>query len=250
MDRKTNILIVNDDGPYATGLMVLLDALESAIPGIKPTVIVPSEAKSGQGMALTHGKWQTFMEEEVKTVYPREDRKVLTLDLSPADIVYRAFYDRERFTNRPWDLVISGVNHGANVGFDLYHSGTVGAALVAASGLGCCSMALSQDVSRAEILKDRPDQADESQYSVFKRAFTNIARQLQISPGMCYNVNFPEKVFNGFESARAAHYSYHRVPPTSVVPRARDEKNDISTLCDGYVTVTELQLRSNKLQGF
>ena len=169
--------------------------------------------------------------------------------LTPIDCLYRAFYDRATFTNRDWDLVLVGVNYGANLGFDIFHSGTCGVAMVAATQFGCPSIAFSQDLpSEQPILPTRnvKEEARRAYFSISETVLPDFLRKNQVlAPSVCLNVNIPEKEFFGYKEAMAAHYSYHRLPPTSIVPRAGDEKSDVTYLMQGYVTVTNLKLRVN-----
>lgn len=234
-----NILVTSDDGHGATGLQVLLDSIQQVWPSARPTVIVSSEPGPGSSMSLSKG-WDTYLSVPALEV---EDR-VFTLPLTPADLMYRAFYKREEFSKRDWDLVLVGCNHGANIGFDIFHSGTTGMAMIAARGFGTASFAFSQD------LPDNPDlilskDIDRAYFSSAERIIPDFLRKQAPDSGVCWNVNIPEEASRGYKMVKAAHYSYHRTPPTRLVPRASVEENDIRYLMEGWVTTTPLELRVN-----
>ena len=112
----SRFLLTNDDGIDAPGLA----ALEAALPsGSEAIVIAPSEELSGCGHRVT--THQSFK------VTRRGSRRV-AVEASPADCVRIALHDfRDRF-----DWVLAGINHGANLGADIYYSGTVAAVREAA----------------------------------------------------------------------------------------------------------------------
>jgi 5'-nucleotidase len=114
-----NILISNDDGIYAEGIKVLVDYLEKA--GHKLYVVAPLEEQSGTGHGITlHHPMR------VKEVY--RDNKYFgnAVTGKPADTVKvgLAFLHKDEQI----DFVISGINRGANLGTDLFYSGTFAAA--------------------------------------------------------------------------------------------------------------------------
>lgn len=112
----SRFLLTNDDGIDAPGLA----ALEAALPsGSEAIVIAPSEELSGCGHRVT--THQSFK-------VSRRGSRRLAVEGSPADCVRIALHDfRDRF-----DWVLAGINHGANLGADIYYSGTVAAVREAA----------------------------------------------------------------------------------------------------------------------
>lgn len=231
-----NILITNDDGPDATGLTILQEAVQKTWPGIKTTTIVPSRPRPGTGMSLTRG-WESWQTTPAVEYAPNK----FALELTPADIIYRAMHKREEFSLRPWDLVLVGVNHGANVGFDIYHSGTAGMAMTAATGFGVAAFAFSQELADTAHLQ--VPNLERSLFAAAERILPDFLRKTSPDGGVCWNVNFPIEANRGYMSIHPAHYSHFRIPPTSLVPRSAEEKSDITYLEQGYVTISELQLR-------
>ncbi len=106
-----NFLLSNDDGVDAAGLAALRAAAETLG---KPLVVAPSECHSGGGHRVT-----THSPIRVS----RRDESCFVIDGTPADCV-RVGLDR---LAPQTDWVLSGINHGANLGADLYLSGTAAA---------------------------------------------------------------------------------------------------------------------------
>lgn len=108
-----NILISNDDGIESPGILLLAAALESLG---HVTVVAPQRERSTSGHSLTlHKPLRCY---EVRPNY-------YAISGSPADCVYMA--TRLLMKKKP-DIVVSGINKGANLGNDIYYSGTVAAA--------------------------------------------------------------------------------------------------------------------------
>lgn len=108
------ILVSNDDGVLAPGLTALANALKTIA---EVTVVAPESERSGFSSALT-------LDRPLRPV--RLSNGFWSVNGTPADCVYLAvngFFDDEP------DMVISGINSGANLGDDVLYSGTVGAAL-------------------------------------------------------------------------------------------------------------------------
>ena len=129
---QTRFLLTNDDGIGAPGLA----ALEAALPaGAVSLIVAPAEEQS----ACSH---------RVATARPlrasRLDQRRIAVDSTPADCVRLAWHE---FRDRV-DWVLAGINHGANLGADIYYSGTVAAAREAAL-LGLPAIALSHYRDRA-----------------------------------------------------------------------------------------------------
>lgn len=113
-----NILITNDDGIDAPGIQALARALAA---GHKVTVIAPESERSGSG------HWTSLKSPiRVKQIKLIEGADCYALGGTPVDCVKFgiSFIMKEKV-----DLVISGINHGRNLGTDVLYSGTVGAAL-------------------------------------------------------------------------------------------------------------------------
>jgi 5'-nucleotidase len=118
------ILVTNDDGVDAPGLLVLAAAL--ADDGHDVLVVAPSTDRSGSGAALGQF-WGDQPPPVTPVTWPsRPDLSVHSIDAPPGTAVLAAALGG--FGERP-DLVVAGINPGANTGHLVVHSGTVGAAL-------------------------------------------------------------------------------------------------------------------------
>ena len=131
------ILVTNDDGIDSVGLHVLARAL---LPYGEVTIVAPDSEYSGAGAAL--GALHLIRPEVHTTTVPGIDRSFAVTG-TPALCVL--FARLGVFGPLP-DLVVAGINPGANVGRAVYHSGTIGATLTARSG-GISGVAVSQDVA-------------------------------------------------------------------------------------------------------
>ncbi len=124
------ILITNDDGVGASQLVPLIRLCRRIG---EVTAVVPKYQQSGK----SHGI-ELHRPFEVKEVSLASDVSVTTVDSTPADCVRFAVLGQKK----QFDLVISGINIGLNIGSDIMYSGTVGAAFEAAS-LGINTLAIS-----------------------------------------------------------------------------------------------------------
>jgi len=114
-----NILLTNDDGIQAAGIWRLAEALR---PLGRVTVVAPERNQSGIGTAKSlHAPVPT---REYQS--PLEGVRAVSVGGTPADCVILA---TESLFSEPFDLVVSGINEGANLGLDIMSSGTVGGAL-------------------------------------------------------------------------------------------------------------------------
>src|SRR5438445_3007361 len=113
MMKAPHILLTNDDGYDAPGLRALAAVLEG---WATVSIVAPNGEKSGAEQSLT-------LRQPI-VGHPKGERH-WAVDGTPADAVIVALH--KLLPERP-DLVISGINHGANMGENVYYSGTVGAA--------------------------------------------------------------------------------------------------------------------------
>ncbi|HIE05599.1 MAG TPA: 5'/3'-nucleotidase SurE, partial [bacterium (Candidatus Stahlbacteria)] len=123
------ILLTNDDGVEARGLWIAKEISESVG---EVWVVVPDKDKSGVSHSLT-------LRQPIRV----EERAERTFVVSgtPTDCILLAYH---HFIKDPVDLIISGINHGYNMGYDVFYSGTVAAALQGGI-LGIKSMAVSTE---------------------------------------------------------------------------------------------------------
>ena len=121
------ILISNDDGYQADGIIQLAKSLSEIAEVI---VVAPSENKSAASSSLTIGK-------PLKPI--QIDTNIYAIDATPTDCVHLALCG---FIKESIDLVVTGINFGANLGDDVIYSGTVAGA-IEGRFLGLPSIAMS-----------------------------------------------------------------------------------------------------------
>lgn len=114
--KRPLILLCNDDGYRAKGIRTLGVALRRVADVI---VCAPETEQSAKSHSLTLHRPLRLR---------RVDEGVFAIDGTPADCVYVALYSEGRVLPRRPDLVVSGMNHGLNLGADVFYSGTVAAA--------------------------------------------------------------------------------------------------------------------------
>jgi 5'-nucleotidase len=228
------ILLSNDDGYFAPGLAALAKALE---PLADVTVVAPERDRSGASNSLTLDR--PLMLRQAPSGY-------YFVNGTPTDCVHLAVTGM--LDHLP-DMVISGVNHGANMGDDTIYSGTVAAATEGFL-LGIPAMAVS--------LTNVQDGHFETATSVV----VDLVRRYQASPwpeATLLNINvpdLPQHALQGLEVTRLG--KRHKAEPVlkSVNPRgqtvywvgaaglAQDagEGTDFSAVANGCVSITPLQI--------
>jgi 5'-nucleotidase len=133
----TLALVTNDDGIDSPGLHAL--ARLAADLGLEVLVAAPTRESSGASASLGAVEKDGRLVVEPREIERLADLRVIAVRAAPAFIVRAALH--EAFGPKP-DLVLSGINQGANTGHAVLHSGTVGAALTATT-YGCSSLAVS-----------------------------------------------------------------------------------------------------------
>ncbi|MEL7351515.1 MAG: 5'/3'-nucleotidase SurE [Cyanobacteria bacterium J06560_5] len=116
-----NILVSNDDGVFALGIQTLANALASA--GHTVTVVCPDRERSATGHGLTLHR--PLRVEQVDNIFD-EGITAWACSGTPSDCVKLAL---DAILPEAPDFVVSGINHGANLGTDVLYSGTVSAAM-------------------------------------------------------------------------------------------------------------------------
>ncbi len=137
-----NILLTNDDGIAAPGLWAAARALAEVG---QVTILAPTTNYSGYGAALPPSRSFSYFPYRHPDGQPRSVT-AYALAGTPANCVHIGLCGT---LAGPFDLVVSGINHGANLGRDVFYSGTVGAALTAHL-LGVPAIAISLDVGPAD----------------------------------------------------------------------------------------------------
>ena len=162
------ILLTNDDGIEAEGLKLLLNWAKDKG---EVTVFAPKLQQSGKSQSIEiHGAY------EVKKSDVFDGIEAYSVDSTPADCVRIAVLGMKK----QFDLVISGINCGHNLGADIRYSGTVGACFEGAM-LGIKSLAVSAAYNSFENAVKNLD-----------RAFDEIQRRRMFDFAEILNLNFPE----------------------------------------------------------
>jgi 5'-nucleotidase len=240
--RGMRILLSNDDGVHAPGLKVLYEEL---IKIGKVKVIAPLEEKSTTGHSLTLHKPLRLI--------PMAHPDFFGVNGSPADCVYLGI--KQVLKDMP-DIVVSGPNRGANLGQDVYYSGTVSAAREGCI-LGIPSYAVSLNVD----FKSRKHES-KLHYKSAAKMCVQVIKQYQKLGFPKYtlmNINVPDLPLNrikGIKPARQGFRYYSSAVLKRVDHRGKDyywvggqyhgfEKEadtDCSVVDQGYTSVTPLKL--------
>jgi 5'-nucleotidase len=233
-------LITNDDGIESPGLHTLArTALEA---GLDVIVAAPWSEASGSSAAITGADPDGRVRMERREIDGLDGATIFAVQAAPAMIALLAAHGA--FGATP-DVVLSGINRGANVGHVVLHSGTVGAALTAgASGLR--GLAVSLDVGL-----DPDAHHWETAAAV---AAPLIAPLLDSPAGTVLNVNVPNRAaLDGVEPRSARLAEFGVVQTTAAVPGEGevrltvadlsgefDPESDAVLLQSGHATLTAL----------
>lgn len=170
--QKPLILVTNDDGITAPGIRNLVEFMNEIGEVI---VVAPNSPQSGKGHAITINSTLTF--EEINLDGPQKD---YSLSGTPVDCVKFAL---DKILPRRPDLVVSGINHGANSSINVIYSGTMSAAVEAGvEGLQAIGFSLL-------------DFSWEADFTQAKDYIQNIVKKVLEKPmpkGIVLNVNIPK----------------------------------------------------------
>lgn len=235
------ILLTNDDGIHAPGLKVLEEIARQFSDDI--WICAPSEEQSGAGHSLT-------LNRPVRLHQHGERR--FAISGTPTDSVMMAL--RTVMPDAP-DLILSGVNRGANLADDITYSGTVSAAIEGALA-GVRSIAFSQVYAREGMGDDVP-------FGAALEWGPKVLEKLIDAPmaeRTLINVNFPAIAADAVKGIRVVRQGFHDYKRGTIVegrdPRGYryfwfgldqiehtlDHGTDLEAIEDGFVAVTPLQL--------
>ena len=145
------ILITNDDGIASPAIPLLIRWAHKRLSAYSPriTVIAPKVEQSGKSQAIEIQKKVEYKQylpalESFLSADDRPDVEIYSLDSTPADCVRFAVLTSKEKGDEDFDLVISGINRGFNLGNDIAYSGTCGAIFEAARH-GINAIAFSSD---------------------------------------------------------------------------------------------------------
>jgi 5'-nucleotidase len=231
------ILLANDDGYRAPGLRHLKEALT----GVAPlSVVAPDRNRSGASHSLTLDVPLRVQRVDEDTWY--------VINGTPTDCVHLAItglFDEE------FDMVVAGVNDGANLGDDVLYSGTVAAA-IEGRFLGLPTVAVSLV----------PERGPARHFETGARVARELVERLLAAPlhrSMILNVNVPDLPYEeirGFQATRLGYRHRAEAVVKSTDPRGRPiywvgaagpgqdagPGTDFHAIANGYVSVTPLQV--------
>ena len=234
-----NILITNDDGIHSDGLLALYESLE---PVGKVTVIAPDRPRSASGHSITlHKPLRADKVRLAGGVYGYSSNG------TPADCVCLGAL---KIVEGPVDLVVSGINRGPNLGFDLTYSGTVSAAMEAAV-MGISSFAISITTHEAV--------SGFALAGAFAKHIAEILLRRKLPGGAFLNVNVPDAASEqiaGVEITRQGVRHYDGRIETRTDPTGRayywlggdlpvdvlEEGTDVKATADNKISVTPIHL--------
>jgi 5'-nucleotidase len=232
-----HILVSNDDGVYAPGLRVLAERLKEA--GHRCTVVAPDRNRSGASNSLT-------LDRPLDAIL--HSSGYFGVDGTPTDCVHLGVSGIFSDGDIP-DIVVSGINAGANLGDDIVYSGTVAAATegrhlaLPPIAVSTCNFHPKHYETAAQVVTD---------------LVANI-ESLKVAPRTVINVNVPDVALDqlkGVQITRLGHRSAGEPPLPTQDPRGRTrywiaavgeakdrvEGTDFYAVENDYVAVTPLQL--------
>ena len=231
--KKPRVLLTNDDGYQAEGLRALKEELKDC----DVQIVAPSWERSGAAQSLTLRQ---------PIVCHRVAQNEWAIDGTPADCVIVALH---RLLNEKPDVVISGINHGANLGENVYYSGTVGAAREAAIhhvpgvAISLCSKRVNSDFAPSAHLA---------------RQTVELILKEKLPDQVVLNINVPESWRGGVRFTRQSKKITRTVLREGEDPRGRpyfwlseeridrnmelDAESDYAAIFAGEVSVTPLHL--------
>lgn len=236
--EKPVILITNDDGVTAPGIMNLVEAVKDLG---KVVVVAPDKPQSGMGHAITIGQPLRLHKSNVFG-----DIEAYSCTGTPVDCVKLAV---DKVLRRKPDLCLSGINHGANHSINVIYSGTMSAAVEAA---------IESIPSAGFSLLDYSIEADFSGARKYVRLIVEKMLASKMDKHTVLNVNIPAlpvEALKGFKLCRQAYAKYvedfmERQDPHGkmyywltgeFVNFDKGKDTDVWALANGYVSVVPVQ---------
>lgn len=238
-----NILIANDDGVFAPGIQALALALA---PLGRVVVVAPESERSGFSSALT-------LDRPLRPIKIASD--VWAVNGTPADCVYLSMNGLFDFE---FDLVVSGINSGANLGDDVLYSGTVGAAF---EGRLMKQPAIAVSLAGPNV-RAYDDPKNYQLAAQWVHDFI-VAGLPTLPPRHIFNINIPDvPKFQGAKITYQGRRSQSKPITSHVDPRGRqvywiglsgeavadpqkgftEIESDFFAVANGYVSITPIQM--------
>jgi 5'-nucleotidase len=233
-------LITNDDGVGSLGISLLAETGRDF--GLDIVVAAPSWDSSGSSASLAAVQENGHFLMSARTVDGLHGVKVLAVEAAPAFIVQAAFTGA---FGPPPQLVLSGINHGANVGHVILHSGTVGAALTAAT-YGSPALAVS-------VRAPAPANWETAQ-AVVRTLLPTLMEAAEEHRSLVLNANVPDRPLADLRGLCRAHLADFGAVQANVTEmgkgplnlqytadkRQDQDDSDATLLSLGFATVTPL----------
>ena len=243
---KKKILITNDDGFDSPALLALINALK---PLAEVITVAPTLEKSACGHSLTLTKPLRFVELE-PNFYKLDDG-------TPTDCIFLALH--KIYKNVKPDLVISGINIGANMGEDITYSGTASGAMEAVLQ-GVPAIAISQDFS------DDMREKNNWNYRLAQETIVKLVEKIfdgsfPLEPRKFLNINIPAvepSESKGFKVTKTGSRVYTHDAEVHHNPRGQEyfwiglvnhewretqgQMSDVEAVKAGYISVTPIHL--------
>ncbi|WP_207061765.1 5'/3'-nucleotidase SurE [Motiliproteus sp. SC1-56] len=236
------LLISNDDGVHAPGIHALARALAEVA---EIQVIAPDRNRSGASNSLT-------LDRPLEA--HRLDNGFVCVNGTPTDCVHLGISGL--FESRP-DMVVSGINAGANLGDDVLYSGTVAAAMEGRY-LKMPALALSMVGSNIRHYQ--------SGAAIACQLLSRISA-VNLAPRTVLNINVPDlplEEIKGVHITRLGHRNLGAEPVKTVCPRGQERYwiaavgnamddgpgTDFYAVANGYVSITPLQADMTQYSGF
>ncbi len=235
--RKPLILVTNDDGYQAKGIVTLIEAMKELG---EILVFAPDTHRSGMSSAIS-----TSQPLRARMYRREEDLTAYVCNGTPVDCVKLALNE---FTDRKPDLLVSGINHGSNAGISVLYSGTMGAAIE-----GCVFEVPSIGFSLCDLNAD----ADFTATAGVARTLAAKVLQKGLPKGVCLNVNVPAGEIKGIRMTTQTNgkwvNEYHRskdgmgrdvfwMTGNFENWEADNEDNDEWALANGYAAVVPVKI--------
>lgn len=231
------VLVSNDDGIFSPGIHALALAMSKIAERV--LMVAPDVEQSASGHAITLRRPLRYKHTHLDDL--PENVEAYRVDGTPADCVMLGVHN----SGRP-DIVVSGINLGSNLGFDVTSSGTVAAAIEGAS-MGLPAIAFSQQLGENDL--------DFSHAAAFAAALVPRIVQAGLPDQTFLNVNVPAAVPKGVRLARQSTHNWddsyvEREDPRGVpyfwlsgnLIGSDEPDTDYSAVAEGYIAVTPLQL--------
>ena len=234
-----NILITNDDGIRADGIIELAKTMSNIA---NVYVVAPETQKSATGHAITIHSPIMVNEEFIQ-----ENIKAYSITGTPADCVKVGL--EALFKDVNIDLVLSGINNGPNLGTDVIYSGTVSAAI---EGLVQNKPAIAISYNEFNVKKETYKEI--SKYVV--NIVEDIKNKLEILEDCILNINIPSGDIKGFKVTTLGERKYENVMEERFSPYGKryfwiggkvkeleqDKDSDIVCVEEGYISITPVNI--------